>query len=210
VHMPEMDGLEATAAIRRLGGANARVPIIALTANAMPGDRERFLAAGMDDYISKPIIIDQFLETVRKYQRGRPPAAPVASAAAPSSTPRPAGGMPVLDASALERMSQRLGAGFAARLVETWHGEIGPRRERLAAAAARGEFDAVSREAHDLKSNSGNLGLRRLQQLAGDIEAAARQGNLNGMRALSEGLAERIREANRALDARQATRPASR
>ena len=55
VQMPEMDGLTATGKIRALPGAAARVPIIALTANAMAGDRERYLASGMTDYVSKPI-----------------------------------------------------------------------------------------------------------------------------------------------------------
>ena len=55
IHMPEMDGIMATKRIRETGGDNAQIPIIALTANAMRGDREKYLAAGMNDYVSKPI-----------------------------------------------------------------------------------------------------------------------------------------------------------
>jgi len=200
VHMPEMDGLEATAAIRRQGGANAHVPIVALTANAMPGDRERFLAAGMDDYIAKPIIIDQFLDTVRRYQHGRTvPAMPAAVKASAAVGPI-AGSAPVFDEAALDRVAQRLGSDFVTRLVATWRDELGPRRERLGAAAVRGDVRAVAREAHDLKSNSGNIGLRRLQQLAGEIEAAARQGAIDAVRGAADKLPDAIGEALAALD----------
>ena len=67
--MPEMDGLDATARIReRERATGAHLPIIALTANAMVGDRERCLQAGMDGYVSKPIDITRLLEEIRRVQ----------------------------------------------------------------------------------------------------------------------------------------------
>ena len=67
VQMPEMDGLEATAAIRELENASAsHTPIVALTAHAMKGDRERFIAAGMDDYLAKPVRPPELLEAIRR------------------------------------------------------------------------------------------------------------------------------------------------
>ena len=66
VQMPEMDGVSATRAIRALGGGRAAVPIIALTANAMKGDREKYLAAGMSDYTSKPIDPSKLGDAIRR------------------------------------------------------------------------------------------------------------------------------------------------
>jgi CheY-like chemotaxis protein len=64
--MPEMDGLEATRAIHARKGASERPRIVAMTANAMQGDREACLAAGMDDYVTKPIRVDALVEALQK------------------------------------------------------------------------------------------------------------------------------------------------
>ena len=67
INMPKMDGVEATRIIRSLSGAYAAIPIIAVTANAMVGDREQYLAAGLSDYLSKPIDRTQLIETIKKW-----------------------------------------------------------------------------------------------------------------------------------------------
>jgi CheY-like chemotaxis protein len=76
--MPDMDGFQSTQAIRMLGGAFETLPIVAMTANAMEGDRERCLAAGMNDYISKPVVMTELRRVIERYARDRVgrPAAP--------------------------------------------------------------------------------------------------------------------------------------
>ncbi len=66
IHMPEMDGIEATRRIRELDGEQARIPIVALTANAMKGDPEKYLSAGMTDYVSKPINPQNLFATIAR------------------------------------------------------------------------------------------------------------------------------------------------
>jgi CheY-like chemotaxis protein len=75
--MPEMDGFEATASIRKLESPSRRIPIVALTANAMQGDRERCLAAGMDDYLAKPIRPEELVRVVARWTREAADSTPV-------------------------------------------------------------------------------------------------------------------------------------
>ena len=73
VQMPDLDGFDATREIRRLeAGTGVRVPIVAMTAHAMPGDRERCLGAGMDDYVTKPISLAEIARVLSSIQAARP------------------------------------------------------------------------------------------------------------------------------------------
>jgi signal transduction histidine kinase/DNA-binding NarL/FixJ family response regulator len=85
MQMPEMDGLTATQTIRRLPQDCAKIPIVALTANAMEGDRERYIAAGMDDYVAKPISLPQLIAAMNRVLGGASAASLVAAATAPAA-----------------------------------------------------------------------------------------------------------------------------
>jgi hypothetical protein len=100
--MPEMNGFEATAAIRaREAATGGRIPIIAMTANALPGDRKRCLEAGMDDYVSKPIKGEDLLAVLRKWAPPAPNAGPALTTAGSwASTATDHGSQPALDAQA--------------------------------------------------------------------------------------------------------------
>ncbi len=88
IHMPEMDGPTATRKIRELQTGASDIPIIALTANAMKGDREKYIAAGMNDYVTKPIEIHKLAEAIRR-QCGVEPTDGLAAPPAPATTASP-------------------------------------------------------------------------------------------------------------------------
>ena len=174
VQMPEMDGIEATRRIRRDAGFEA-LPIIAMTANAMKGDQEAFLAAGMNDYVPKPIDRNALLAALRR-QLGRP-----AAGAVPESVPAavPATLRSVDRQGAFERLGvsretlERLLARFAEGL---------PRGlAMLDAAVTARDHDAVRLHAHSLSGSAGTLAVDRLRWAAAALEAAgrARRGPLD-------------------------------
>jgi CheY-like chemotaxis protein len=166
--MPEMDGYEASRAIRaaeRTGASGRRVPIVALTANALQGDREQCLAAGMDDYLAKPITKDAFGASLRRWGiQGGPPtdgsidAAALVALAAMEGEP----GQP-----------NRLAA-----LLDVFRRDTPARLAAVRAAIERGDTDGVHRGAHAFKGSCAVLGLRHLQAQCGTLERRGGEGTV--------------------------------
>jgi signal transduction histidine kinase/CheY-like chemotaxis protein len=191
--MPEMDGFAAAAAIRELEGrapSRKRVPIIALTANALQGDRENCLAHGMDDYLSKPFTKEALSAIVDRWLDGQSVAAE-----APCGVPLHSEGNAlradgaVLDPAPLEaiRAIERSGRAGMLRKVISLYLETSPTRLReLREALAQGDGDALRRAAHSLKSSSANLGATQLADLSRELEGLARSGSLVGAEPLLE------------------------
>jgi CheY-like chemotaxis protein/HPt (histidine-containing phosphotransfer) domain-containing protein len=190
VQMPEMDGLQTTAAIRdrEMSTGGRRIPIIAMTAYAMTGDRERFLGAGMDGYISKPVKPDKIRETLEQFF-----AVPLKSEVPPiqcdtgSAAARieegdervPVNNVPdtlVFDHAGLV---DRLGGE---ELVEIFLGKFRTAMfdfmEKLRTEMASGNTDKLKTLAHAIKGLAANIGAEQIRYVAVDMELAAKAGDL--------------------------------
>jgi CheY-like chemotaxis protein len=170
MQMPELDGLGAARAIRRLPGPVAGVPIIALTANAMPGDAERCLAAGMNAHVAKPID---------------PPELFAAMAALLGECGPP---VPTIDAEQFRSLAEHLGADAMAELAQLFRATGRDSVDRLCILAGQGNLAEAAQAAHDLKGMAGYWGAARLAGHAQALEQAAHQGDLVRLRGLCAGL----------------------
>jgi CheY-like chemotaxis protein/HPt (histidine-containing phosphotransfer) domain-containing protein len=173
IQMPVLDGIEATRHIRALPPPKNAVPIIAVTAHAMAGAREEYLASGMDGYLSKPLDPNALLHTLAAYAgSGQSPAAPAATA---PGTDLDA----VFDADAIATLEKYLPASSVRELLAMFVDQIAAQIEPIRHAAGERNMNALGREAHSLAGSAGNIGAGRLSQLARELEAACERGDHN-------------------------------
>lgn len=171
--MPVMDGYTATRAIRQQP-AMAQLPIIAMTANAMAGDREKVLECGMQDHIAKPLHVDTMFRTLARWIRPGTPVRQSAHAlpiAGPSALPP----LPGIDSAAGLATTQNNTTLYLRLLRKFRDSQVGL-RERFAAACQDADHTAPARLAHTLKGNAGNIGAQGVQDAAGALEQACAAG----------------------------------
>jgi len=179
ISMPDMDGLEATRRIRALGGWAAHVPIIALTAHVMSGDRERCLEAGMNDHLKKPLDYNEVVRTLTRWLivRDKKTKKEFIESADESVASPPFMQKPVIDPGALQRLVEELGQGTALKIVQTFLGDFDRRIGCLQVNGTMPENATILAEAHTLKSASANCGLMRFSSLMAALESAAAAGD---------------------------------
>jgi signal transduction histidine kinase/DNA-binding response OmpR family regulator len=176
IQMPEMDGLEATRQIHQRWGQGRHPHIIAMTANAMEGDRDACLAAGMDDYVSKPIRLPVLIGAL---ERG----AEAARSTERKTAPDGGGARDPAIAATL----QALGGDdprFLAELIETFLEDAPRLLRQLRTALDAGDADTVRLVAHGLKSNGAEFGALALSERCRELELRGRSGQLDGAAAL--------------------------
>lgn len=195
VQMPVVDGLQATREIRRLEGVNDHTPIIAMTANAMSGDQEACLAAGMDDYVSKPFQVDAFLGTVARWIAAR-------GDGMVHGSPGQDRTLPVLDTGHLDSLERIMPPARLAAILRACIDADGDRLSNLKALSRAGDLGRLGRAAHDLRSIFGNIGARRVQRLAEELETASGAGDLLRAQALVDRMPATAREARAIVEAR--------
>ena len=197
VQMPELDGLEATRRIRSEFSESTQPYIIAMTANAMQGDREACLAAGMDDYVSKPIRIESLVNALSK---GRSLDSIVKEPLQLAEEP-PSVQATELDYTALKNLSEALGGEFhyLVEVINSFLEDAPTMVTEMEKAVVHGDTKTVRRLAHSLKSNSADFGALALNKLCAQMEEKGRSGNLDGASELTEKIAVEYRSVSTLL-----------
>ncbi|HEV7784962.1 MAG TPA: ATP-binding protein, partial [Thermoanaerobaculia bacterium] len=182
VQMPDMDGLEATRRIQAEWPEAQRPSVVAMTASALIADRNACLSAGMDGFLSKPILIRELQAALRNVAAPPAPSGlPAAPPASPPPAPEPPGEPPLLDPIYLDRLRQleeATGRSVVAEIVDSFLGEAPRRLVRMREALAAGDGAALDFAAHSLKGVGAQLGAARLAALSHTLELKARASDL--------------------------------
>ncbi|MEH6577335.1 MAG: cache domain-containing protein [Amphritea sp.] len=205
--MPVMDGYEATRRIREAEQANdaARLPVIALTANAMKDDRQRCLASGMDDYLSKPFNKTQIRQILSLWlseegSKESPFFNTVTEdvAAGGNSDPMPAS--PLLDETLEQLRGMDADGSFLGRIIDAYLEKSPDDLRQLRAGIDAADSEAVRKAAHSFKSSSYNLGAHRLAELCKELETVGRSADLSSAASLFAAIAAEYQSAMDALN----------
>jgi signal transduction histidine kinase/CheY-like chemotaxis protein len=200
VQMPRLDGIGATKRLREADGLNQATPIIALTANAMEGDRERYLAIGMNDYLSKPFELETVRMVVARWVEGGQALAPPVPVTPPPVTDGRE--LAVLDESRLAGLEAKIAPPKFTAMISAFLENADQRLQRMAEAHAAGDMEMLEREAHSLAGAAGNVGTLRLAAAARRIEAACRAGEPDTLEWELDELQQSVPVAQRALSDR--------
>ena len=199
MHMPEMDGITATMRIRALDGPTSSIAIIAATAGAMAEDVERCIAAGMNDFVPKPIdpislgIAMARVLGIEPPERSGDPAEPAIIADALRADG------PALDTGVMGALCEQLGADFALELLGDYTAAAAKHLSNLATACKQRDGQALEQASHGLKGASGSLGLRRVYQLSMQVETAVEEGHIDDALAFCADLPGAVEEGKQLL-----------
>jgi PAS domain S-box-containing protein len=183
-HMPEVDGFEASREIRRREGASRHTPIIAMTAGAMRGEREKCLAAGMDDYLTKPVRLPDLEAALRRWAGA-------------------GGGDAGLDRTVilgLREYQVPAEEDVVAHLITLFMRETPRRLADIRTALESGDAPALERAAHALKGSAGTLGAYALRELCAQLEELAESGTVAGAAQVVDAVAASLERARPVLE----------
>ncbi len=192
--MPGLDGFETAAAIRQRGDGKAQLPIIAVTAQAMAGDRERCLDAGMNDYLCKPVSEAAIAAVLQRWLPSPRPVQAVAPVAAAACAIDPA----VI--ARLRELARVTDPALLDQILDAFRSDGGQHIAALRAAATADDAGALRAAAHLLKGASGAVGAHALAEKAQQVYALGQAGSMPAASAAIEGLAEEFARAIEEID----------
>jgi len=193
VQMPDMDGYTATGKIRKLNKAVANIPIIALTAHALIGDKDKCIEAGMNDYVSKPIVPEKFVKVIDKWLNIEIKQEQAVSDATPDKNEV------LFDPSVLDKMSYG-DKEFQVELLGQYLKDVNERFNRLMGFIQSQNLPKITSEAHTIKGASYSVGAIKIGNLAYSIELTGKQKDLENVSHWMDKLSSAMKETKIILE----------